>query len=123
MQQPDFEELEVEPQDMSGHGWISHTLDHSETTWKGKRKDDPGKVPRLPARSFTSSRAYHLDEISLLKSQLCRAKAGLAENKCNRGRLRWGPESKTGKVGGVDHGSEGSERDAIGGETAFGYEI
>lgn len=104
-----MEELEVEPQDGAGHGLISPTLDHSGNAWKVECKDNPRKVPRLTAQSFASSRVYHRDEISLLRSQLLRANAGLAENKCNRGRLRWRPESKTGKVCGVDHGSEGSE--------------
>ena len=61
-----------------------NTFDHSENTWKGKYEADPGKVPRLTARSFTTSRVYYRNEISSLKSQLRRAKSSLAENESNR---------------------------------------
>lgn len=84
IQEPDFEKFDVEPQDGVGHRWISYTFDHSENTWKGKYEADPGKVPRLTARSFTTSRVYYRNEISSLKSQLRRAKEYLADNKSNR---------------------------------------
>lgn len=84
IQEPNFEGFDVEPQAGVGHRWISHTFDHSKNTWKGKYEADPGKVPRLTARSFTTSRVYYQDEISSLKAQLRRANASLAENESNR---------------------------------------
>lgn len=84
IQEPNFEEFDVAPQNAVGHRWISHTFDHSTNTWKGKYEADPGKVPRLTARSFTTSRVYHRDLISSLKSQLRRAKASFAENESHR---------------------------------------
>lgn len=84
IQEPDFEEFHVEPQNGVGQRWSSHTFDYSNNTWKGKYEADPGIVPRLTARSFTSSRLYHHDKISSLKSQLSRAKVRLAENESAR---------------------------------------
>lgn len=84
IQEPDFEEFYVAPQNGVGHRWISHTFDHPTKTWNGKYEADPGKVPRLIARSFTTNRVYHQDKISSLKSQLRPAKVSLVKNEANR---------------------------------------
>jgi GTPase SAR1 family protein len=80
IQEPDYPEYQVDAQNGVNDRWTSHSFDYSSNSWTGYYEANPGKLPRLTARSYTTNRVFHRDTISKLRSDVRRARVRLAQN-------------------------------------------